>query len=287
MPKKNFWAVFICALWMSAGPLCWANGRAPESRRDLARQIGALSGFNEEDLQTDVFTLKSWTRFKPGKRLLRVYIEGDGFSWVEPSRPSQDPTPKNPVALKLAVLDSSPNVAYLARPCQYVLLEKKGSCDEKYWTDARYSAEVVKSVSQALDLLKSRSGCDRLELVGYSGGAALSLLVAAGRGDIEGIRTVAGGLDPNAVNAFHGMPPLKDSLDPTKEIARFSGIPQRHFTGNEDKTVPASIADDFVRHLGPGACADVVKVPGASHGKGWEEKWQGLLAEALPCQRDS
>jgi hypothetical protein len=33
---------------------------------------------------------------------LRVYIEGDGFAWKSRTQPSGNPTPHNPVALKLA-----------------------------------------------------------------------------------------------------------------------------------------------------------------------------------------
>ena len=194
-----------------------------------------------------------------------------------------DPTPVDPVALKLAVADTGANVAYLARPCQYVRSEGLGPCEEKYWTDGRFSEEVIQSVSQALDQLKALYGLDRLELVGYSGGAAVALLVAERRSDIDSIRTVAGALDTDAVNKFHGLGPIKDSLNPTGQAAKLAGIPERHFVGGKDKVVPAFIADGFVRLLGPGACAEIVKVPDTSHSKGWVEKWKELLLLPVSC----
>ncbi len=50
---------------------------------------------------------------------INIYIEGDGFAWVSRKKKSLDPTPKTPMALKLASMDGSSNVIYIARPCQY------------------------------------------------------------------------------------------------------------------------------------------------------------------------
>lgn len=269
--------IFLCL----SGP-CWAGGSAP-ARSDAARQLAAEAGFQEKNLTTQPFVLKSWLRLRSPGQTLRVYIEGDGFAWNSHGEPSRNPTPKNPLALKLAVVDPFPNVAYLARPCQYIPLEEAGSCDEKYWSDARFSEEVVQSASQALDQLKALVGCERLQIVGYSGGAALALLVAARRQDIENIRTVAGALNPDAVNAFHGFGPLKGSWNPAAQAAQFKNIPQRHFVGEKDETVPPFIAQEFVRQIGPSACAEVTLVGRASHGKGWVEQWEELAAEPLPC----
>ena len=41
-----------------------------------------------------------------------VYIEGDGLSWIDRFPPSSDPTPKNPLAFKLAKLDQNQNIIY-------------------------------------------------------------------------------------------------------------------------------------------------------------------------------
>ncbi len=48
-----------------------------------------------------------------------VYIEGDGRAYVNRRTPSNDPTPGNPMALRLALADPSLRVLYLGRPCQY------------------------------------------------------------------------------------------------------------------------------------------------------------------------
>jgi len=39
-------------------------------------------------------------------------------AWLAVPRPSQDPTPVDPLALRLALVQPTGNAAYLARPCQ-------------------------------------------------------------------------------------------------------------------------------------------------------------------------
>jgi len=55
----------------------------------------------------------------------------------------------------------------------------------------RFAPEVINSFSRAIDTLKEKSGAKYVELVGYSGGGAIAVLVAAGRSDVVGVRTVA------------------------------------------------------------------------------------------------
>ncbi|MDA9667740.1 hypothetical protein N9T45_02775, partial [Candidatus Pelagibacter sp.] len=64
------------------------------------------------------FTIYSLQKVNNNEKVV-VYIEGDGLSWIDRFTPSSDPTPKNPLAFKLAKLDQNQNVIYLARPCQY------------------------------------------------------------------------------------------------------------------------------------------------------------------------
>ncbi len=55
-------------------------------------------------------------------RVLTIYIEGDGLAWISRSIISPDPIPINPIGLKLALQHTQHKVvAYLARPCQYVM----------------------------------------------------------------------------------------------------------------------------------------------------------------------
>ena len=76
---------------------------------------------------------------------LTVYIEGDGFAWATRSRPSFNPTPKRPMGLELALGHPGGNVAYLARPCQFVGETEFRGCTPLAWTHARFSEAAVAS----------------------------------------------------------------------------------------------------------------------------------------------
>lgn len=253
---------------------------AEGSGRDGTVSRAETAGFRRENVATNPFTLASWSRIGEKGKPLTVYIEGDGFAWKSRRRLSADPTPRNPVALELALHDSSANVVYLARPCQYV---KDSACTPAYWSDRRFSEEVIRSANDAIDYFAGLSGAKEIHLVGFSGGAAVAVLVAARRGDVATLRTVAGNLDPDAVNASHSIPPLKESLNPIEYAPALAHLPQRHFIGTKDKTIPSSVARSFARRAGDDACVHITEVDGADHGSGWSERWENLLLMNVSC----
>src|SRR3546814_2839304 len=69
------------------------------------------------------------------------------------------------------------------------------SSDLDVWTSARFSDGVIVSMSDALDRLKEEAGASSLDLVGYSGGGGVAVLLAARRRDVVSIVTIAGNLD--------------------------------------------------------------------------------------------
>jgi dienelactone hydrolase len=220
---------------------------------------------------------------EPGKDL-HVYIEGDGYAWVTRHRVSGDPTPRRPVALELAAEDPSPNVVYLARPCQYTPVEMDPACEEAYWTGKRFSEEVIGSMDQALDKFVRDARSPGIHLTGYSGGGAVAALVAARRQDVKSLRTVAGNLDPKGLNEYHEVSPLdRNSLDPLEVAGKLSAIPQHHFTGSEDPVIPAFIAERFAEKSKGSNCVHIIKVSDADHVNGWKEAWPRLLATPVDC----
>ena len=98
--------------------------------------VREIEGFKYVPLKAGNFELASWVKITRPGAPLRIYIEGDGFAWRDRRTPSDDPTPKDDLVLNLARADSSPNVAYLARPCQYI---SSFSCRSFYWTKGRFS----------------------------------------------------------------------------------------------------------------------------------------------------
>ncbi len=57
-------------------------------------------------------------------------------------------------------------------------------------------------------------------------------------------------------------------------------LPQIHFSGDADKTVPPTVARRFQRAVG-GHCTQVDVVSGMAHGSDWAAIWPQLLAKAL------
>ncbi|MBM7063419.1 dienelactone hydrolase family protein [Pseudomonas sp. UL073] len=206
---------------------------------------------------------------------LTVYIEGDGFSWRTSRQPSQDPTPIDPLALRLALAQPDGNAAYLGRPCQYLDADR-APCSQRYWTEARFAAEVVASLDQALSQLKQRAGAEQLVLVGYSGGAALALLLAARRTDVAQVISVAGNLDHAAWTAYHRVQPLRASLNPHDQLAALASVPQRHLLGGADTVMPAALGAAFVADLPRPNAASSEVFADFDHHCCWVEQWPQL-----------
>lgn len=202
--------------------------------------------------------------------VLRIYIEGDGHAWISPRQPSMDPSPRGSWFAQLALEDPQPSV-WLARPCQYVRAER---CQVGDWTHARFSAEALASLDQALDLLKREHGSERLELIGYSGGAALALLLAAQRDDVQAVQSLAGNLSPRLWVQQQKLSPLHGSLDPLDQRERLKNLPQRHMAGTFDRTVPANLAEQWRQHLDDSPCIQIEHILGLDHSNGWPSAWR-------------
>jgi pimeloyl-ACP methyl ester carboxylesterase len=252
--------------------------RSLQDRQQTAEGIAAAGGLTASVLQLSPFPIQSYAR--GGGDTLTVYIEGDGYAWASRTRPSTDPTPFNPLALRLAASDPSPVVAYLARPCQYV---SSSACSQRFWGRARFSEEVITAMDQAVTTVRTRAGASQIHLVGFSGGGAVVALLAARRSDIASIRTVAGYLDHVALNEAIGVSQLSGSLDPMQVAPALAQIPQLHLSGAADQIIPTWVAEGFVTAQGEGACAATLTVDGASHNAGWADAWPRLMQRPLPC----
>jgi pimeloyl-ACP methyl ester carboxylesterase len=242
-----------------------------QTPREALQQLADEHGRPLEFLQGQPYPLALISpRQTPKVTRLRVYLEGDGHAWATTTQPSLDPSPLNLLVARLAVDDPSPNV-YLARPCQFVSVP---GCQPELWTNRRFSQDVVDSLSQALDRLKARYGNREFELVGYSGGAALALLLAAQRQDVTFVQTIAGNLSPRLWAQMIGLSPLSGSLDPLDYRDRLAALPQRHLIGEQDRVVPARLAELYRQALVEPTCAQFFRIPEASHDQEWEIVWR-------------
>lgn len=250
---------------------------APVIPRETAFRQASERGFLPRLCDAPPFRL--FTLHRQGKgETLTVYIEGDGHAWRNRTTPSDDPTPRNPVGLFLAVNDPSPNpVLYLARPGQYAR-EGQAARDNVWWTSARMSNEVITALNSAIDETKALDGARKVALIGFSGGGGCAVLLAARRSDVVFLGTVAGNVNMAAWTDLHGVSPLSRSLDPIAAAPLVSGIPQRHLSGEDDANIPPRLSEEFCRAAGhPEAC---VTAKGMRHGGPWHTVWDYPQAAA-------
>jgi pimeloyl-ACP methyl ester carboxylesterase len=239
------------------------------------------AGLQRGQVQAGAFLLTSYFRITRSDQPLTVYIEGDGLAWRSRNQPSDDPTPHSALGLRLAVADTAANVVYLARPCQFTPMSANPHCAVTYWTDKRYAEEVVASMNAAVTHYLDRLPGQRVNLVGYSGGGAVAVLIAARREDVASLRTVAGNLDHVAVNRLHQVSQMQGSLNAIDVASRVAAIPQLHISGADDKVVPTSVTRSFVAAVGP--CAQLRVIDGMAHESDWAAQWPALHAIALSC----
>lgn len=225
---------------------------SPRERAERVFDLAAAQDWQPLVLQTTDFAIQAFVPRRPGTTAqLHVYIEGDGLAWLDRQTPSFAPTPADPVGLRLAMADAGVSAVYLARPCQYTFGTDFRNCHPRYWTSHRFAPELVEGMDQALDQLQRVRGAHRLVLVGYSGGAAIAALLAARRHDVVGLVTVAGVLDVKAWTRSQGLSTLDSSLEPRDIAPRLAGLPQWHFVGSRDRTVPPVLLDGFLQAQQP------------------------------------
>ncbi|UEM04421.1 alpha/beta hydrolase [Skermanella rosea] len=277
MPRGRRGLALLLASLLAAG--CTAS---PAERGSAAAEIAAGGGLTRSTLRSGGFDIAVWSRFDQPGAPVHVYVEGDGYAWSSPTDPSSDPTPLNPMALRLAALDGGPNVLYLGRPCQFRPAGSRDSCESTFWTSRRLAEPVIAALDGAIDRALPTPP-HRLVLIGYSGGGGAVVLLAARRSDVAAVVSVAGNLATAAWTSHHRISPLSGSLDPSDSARRLGALPQLHLVGARDGVVPRLVADSYARRAAPDACLRILQVAGASHDKGWLEEWPAVLREVPDC----
>lgn len=232
--------------------------------------ITAPADFVYKEIPTRDFTLASWQKITEPSGAYKIYIEGDGHAFNAHGRATQDPTPKGILVRELAFGDDSPNVIYLARPCQYV---KSPVCSQRHWTTARFAPEVINAEHAAV---KQIADDNPVILIGFSGGAQIAGLVASAKPglNVKKVITIAGNLDHLAWTQYHNLPPLDESMNLESYRKQFAKIPQIHYVGSNDEVMPPILVREFIKNDDL-----IVEVGGASHNKGWEEIYPEIWSE--------
>ena len=248
----------------------------------LQERKESLSALSNKDLtqvniQTSSFALFSLQKTPNNckNKDLKVYIEGDGLSWITRTTISANPTPITPTALELMNQDTSECKVYIARPCQYI---NSNECSKKYWTSNRFDEKVIKSFDEALNNLKDNYKNRSFTLIGYSGGGAIVTLIASRREDINMLITVAGNVDILKWTTIHNISRLNESLNPADYTKGLENIKQYHLIGKEDDVIPKEV---FLSYLSKFENKDNItyKYYDAIHNCCWNEPYKKFLEE--------
>lgn len=216
----------------------------------------------------------------PRQDHLDVYIEGDGIPFRNRYEISADPTPHNPLALRLMNEDKNASI-YLGRPCYFALRDEH--CGAEKWTSERYSDEIVASMVVALRhyLNLSAHKYHSITLIGYSGGGTLALLMAARMPEITQLVTVSANVDIDAWARLHDYTLLTGSINPANTLSSATPALQLHFIGERDENIPASIALPFFRKIQQ----EPMIISNADHQCCWVQAWPKLL-QTIEEQRE-
>lgn len=250
--------------------LLWGCAVLPAQRLDdEARELGLYRKVVPGSEFLHVIYVSTPSRFATS---LHVYLEGDGSPWVHKRWVSEEPTPRNPLMLRLMALDPGPSV-YLGRPC-YHGLASQPPCTPEFWTHGRYSHRVVGSMAAALRGVLRRGGYKRLIFIGHSGGGALAMLLAERFAETHTVVTMAGNLDPKAWARHHGYSPLRTSLNPAERPALDPAIFQLHLVGERDENIPAAMLRSALSHQ---KNARIRIIANFDHVCCWQSAWPSVL----------
>lgn len=264
--------IMMCSAWLQS---CATPGG---KLNDLAKTQGFTQssvraiGFDLRAFDNGVLIADKTPSPESNSRLLHIYLEGDGSPWKHRTIVMSDPTPRNPLMLRLMVMDSQP-AAYLGRPCYNGSAQDMG-CDSSMWTSGRYSDIVIDSMASGIRALAKRFRADELWLFGHSGGGALALLLAEQLPAVTRIVTVAGNLDTDAWINHHGYTPLFSSRNPAQQPLLRRSVWQWHLLGGKDSIIPPQLVRPFIAQQ-PQASAFMLK--NFNHGCCWQSVWPTVL----------
>ncbi len=205
----------------------------------------------KKNIRTGKYEIYTQQRILDNVSPINIYIEGDGNSFTKRGVPTHNPTPVSTLVRDMADADNAVNVAYIARPCQYIMSK---TCTQSDWTDGRFSPEIVQAIQ---DAIKQVAGNRPISLIGYSGGALISGYIIKHNPDMNFIQwvTVSGVLNHNDWTNFFGDKPLKKSVD----LDTLPDIKQVHFVAEQDKVVPRKLSEKWTRGQ------PMIVIKGATH----------------------
>lgn len=266
-------ALFFCTLLTLSVGGCSLD--ILSSSEETADQLANKHGWQKLTLPAQAFTLRGYLRPSRTKSdQLTIYIEEDGYAWINEYTVSADPTPIDSLVLKLAVRHSPGPVLYLARPCQFI---QSANCHPRYWTIDRYAPVVIEAMEATINRIKQQMGARTLKLIGFSGGGTIAALLAARRDDIDEIVTLGANLDHAYWTAMDRLSPLTGSLNPADFTQQLQKIPQRHFIGADDVVVHPRVVQSYINKMNDRSKTKLFVLKGFDHDCCWVKNWPQMI----------
>lgn len=217
-------------------------------------------------VKTKMFTLSSAAR-RAKTSTLRIYLGGDGIPW-KGNTPSTNPSGTDRLGFKLFLIDPKAT-HYLSRPC-YDIEPPSAICQSHLWTKDRYSKTIIDAMEEALLKIAGKSN---IELVGYSGGGTLAVLLAQRLTQVTHVLTVGANLDHATWTNFHNTPALSGSVNPATNQRKVIGQ-ELHLYGRDDYEVPAAVNH---RYFDNNPSAKIGVVDNFNHRCCWLAQWPDIL----------
>jgi hypothetical protein len=258
-------------------------------------------------INTSQFSIQIFTQNHNSKHAV-IYLEGDGLVLNRYGEIALNPTPTDPMAVRLASVDRRPFTKIVVnRPFHYG--DRHAECSlircpglkvsasrsrnkfgmtlshhdnvSPYWTTARYAPEVIQSIYEAINQCQQQFRFETIELVAYSGGASVALLLTPYFKNITRIISFAGNLDHKNWTSYHGTQPLFESLDPMENKEFIRKIPQIHFVGASDDNTTPELAKAYKQKIDSDKISIIV-IDGFAHDGNWPSIWQEQLLRENP-----
>ncbi len=133
--------------------------------------------------------------------------------------------------------------------------------------------DVVDSINQAITDIKSSNNASKIELVGFSGGGVIAMLIAAIRDDVSKIITIASNIDHVSWSKYHNVSLLEGSLNPIYFINDLKNIQQLHLWGEKDGLVPVKTQTAFINSMEKNKLFEYRILPEFTHTCCWDDYW--------------
>ncbi len=235
-------------------------------------ELAKKEGFSQMKVMGMDFQHHIYFRQNLLSKSLHVYLEGDGRPWRNKGEVAFDPSMDSLLSLELMKLDAA-SVLYVGRPCYHGDADIK-PCHPWYWTNGRYSQDVVDSMSAVIKSYVIKNGVLDVVLIGQSGGGTLAMLLAEKLNNVSAVVTLAGNLDVRRWSQYHDYTELEGSLNPIERQPLIASIKQLHYAGDSDKNIPYHFIFDAIKKQ---KNAEFILLNNVDHDCCWEEYWPAIL----------